>query len=453
MALPLMKGWIRPESVKATVLEGSIDRMESGNTLRANNLTGAVIALPDSSRVEMRSQSELSLQRAEDGLRIRLDRGGVIVTAAKPGAGRLYVQTKDVTVSEGAVFLVNTEDKGSRVAVIQGEVQVQQGETFKKLQVGEQVATAPSMEWLPVAEEIAWSRSRATHIAMLQSGTKATQETSPVSTFEVATIKRNTETGQGLRSGSCHGTDTKEGTGAIFAMARATAPGLAPVGLGRCVFRRVTLKELIDRAFQSHPLLSVGIDKTIVGGPKWIDSDAFDIEGKAENAPTTTEAQLRLMLQSLLTQRFNLKFHRETRDVSGYVLVQSKGGPKLTPTSAPNATPSIASISPKPLAARNYNMQDFANFLSARVGSPVVDKTGLAERYDFTLQWTPSPGEGGVLGMVSPDVLAQLRIPPPDPNGPSIFTALQEQLGLKLDAQKVPLEVLVIDSAEPPTEN
>src|SRR6185436_10806249 len=133
------------------------DRIEAGEILRTGN-AGAGIKLADGSHVELGAQSEFSLERADDGVRIHLSRGGVIINAAKQRNGHLYVQTKDVTVSVvGTVFLVNAEERGSRVAVIEGEVRVQQGTTEKRLLSGEQLLTSPSMERLRVPEEIAWS--------------------------------------------------------------------------------------------------------------------------------------------------------------------------------------------------------------------------------------------------------------------------------------------------------
>src|SRR5262249_46699946 len=141
-----------------------------GETVESNGGSGGTLRLADGSHVEMRSRSKLSITQADDGLRILLGTGSVIVNAAKQAVGRhLYVQTKDVTVSVvGTVFLVNAEEEGSRVAVIEGEVRVQQGPTEKKLSPGEQVATNPSMELPPVREEIAWSRYSAEHLALLQ---------------------------------------------------------------------------------------------------------------------------------------------------------------------------------------------------------------------------------------------------------------------------------------------
>ena len=129
-------------------------------TIRSNGGTGVVLALLDGSRIEMRTRSELSLERADDGVRIRLHSGGIIVNAAKQRTGHLYVQTKDVTVSVvGTVFLVNAEEHGSRVAVIEGEVRVLQGTNEKRLRPGEQVTSSPAMAAPPVRQVIAWSRN------------------------------------------------------------------------------------------------------------------------------------------------------------------------------------------------------------------------------------------------------------------------------------------------------
>src|SRR5262245_2363219 len=145
------------------------ETVKAGQSLRTNGGAGSVLVLADGSRVEMRSESELSLVRADDGVTIRLNTGGVIVNAAKQHNGSLYVQTKDVNVSVlGTVFFVAAEKEGSRVAVIEGEVRVKQGGTEKKLRPGEQVATNPLIPRLPVSEDISWSRQAETLLALLQ---------------------------------------------------------------------------------------------------------------------------------------------------------------------------------------------------------------------------------------------------------------------------------------------
>src|SRR6185369_1380993 len=127
--------------------------ISSTKTIRTDDRAGRILTLADDSRVEMRAQSEMTVDNAADGIRIHLNRGSVIVNAAKQGSGHLYVQTKDCTVSVvGTVFLVEATEAGSRVAVIEGEVHVQQGAALKSLQPGEQVATTPSIPVRPVVE-------------------------------------------------------------------------------------------------------------------------------------------------------------------------------------------------------------------------------------------------------------------------------------------------------------
>ena len=166
---------LRPRTARCYSLSGSTrealrqgDSIDANETLRSNGGAGAMLALTDGSRVEMRSQSELSLERADDGVRIRLGTGGIIVNAAKQDQGRLYVQTKDMTVAVvGTVFVVNAEEGGSRVAVIEGEVRVHEGRTETTLRPGEQVSTNRAVSARPAAEEIAWSRRADTYRAIL----------------------------------------------------------------------------------------------------------------------------------------------------------------------------------------------------------------------------------------------------------------------------------------------
>jgi len=163
----------RVSAGKPEVLQAG-ERIEVGEIVRTDGEKGGSLRLRDGSRVEMRAHSELALERAEDGVRIRLKEGGLIVNAAKQRTGHLYVQTKDVTVSViGTVFLVNAEEQGSRVAVIEGEVHVQHGASERKLRRGEQVATGLWMEPQPVKEEIAWSQNAVAHVALLQQAVNA----------------------------------------------------------------------------------------------------------------------------------------------------------------------------------------------------------------------------------------------------------------------------------------
>jgi uncharacterized protein (TIGR03435 family) len=187
------------------------------------------------------------------------------------------------------------------------------------------------------------------------------------------------------------------------------------------------------------------MEQQIVGGPKWMDSDAFDVEAKAENPDATTQAQIRRMLQQLLAERFKLRVHRDTRNVSGYSLVISKDGPKLTRAGANELHPGIGGR-PDEMVFTAMPMSALADYLSVRLGSPVQDKTGLTGNYTFTLRSVLGEHESAGGGPPPPPGT-------PDPSVPSLISALPEQLGLRLQSSKVPLPVLVVDSAVKPTQN
>jgi ferric-dicitrate binding protein FerR (iron transport regulator) len=163
---------VRPRNGRVTAVE-----LAEGQTYRTGADSGEMVSLPDRSQMEMRFQSELSLEHAADGIRIQLAKGSVIVNAPTRRAGQLYVRTKDLMVAiTGTVFLVDAEEAGSRVVVIQGSVRVQQGPTEKSLMQGEQLVSNPAMESKPVAEQIAWSRNADTHIDQLQQSRKTIEE-------------------------------------------------------------------------------------------------------------------------------------------------------------------------------------------------------------------------------------------------------------------------------------
>jgi uncharacterized protein (TIGR03435 family) len=226
--------------------------------------------------------------------------------------------------------------------------------------------------------------------------------------------------------------------------------------------KNVTLKELMGFAYRLQQF-------QISGGPRWISSDRFDIEGKAEG-PNLDFDQVRLMLQSLFEDRFKLKVHRETKPAAVYALVVGKDGPKIklardqSPEdvdgpSPPGAGPNHGAIriGVGNLVGNAVRLSWFATMLSQRMDRLVIDKTNLSGRFDIRLQWVPAPGEnpfdqGGnrlpasIIDMSGTTVAL-------DPSGPSIFSAIQEQLGLKLESTKAPVDVLVIDHVEKPSEN
>jgi uncharacterized protein (TIGR03435 family) len=191
------------------------------------------------------------------------------------------------------------------------------------------------------------------------------------------------------------------------------------------------VNDLLSFAYAIH-------QKQIVDGPAWLDTQKYDIVGQADLDGYANLRQIQEMLQKLLQSRFNLKFHREKRELPIYAITVAKGGPKLTKhTEASNGLPT-QSGSPSSGGRRftNNSMSDFALGMQSFLDRPVVDQTGLAGRYDFVLTWNPDDSSTD-----SPNPL------------PGLFTAIQEQLGLKLDPVKGPADVYVIDHVEKPSEN
>jgi uncharacterized protein (TIGR03435 family) len=190
----------------------------------------------------------------------------------------------------------------------------------------------------------------------------------------------------------------------------------------------------------------ITIRNEIVGVPAWAKTERFDITGKVaeEDLPAFRKVGdpiMRVpMLQKVLADRFKMKSHFETRETSGYALVVAKGGSKLTEIQPPVGPDGVKVNGGRRVGRGEYQsmgmwLLPFVRQLMQETGSVVVDKTGLTGYYNFTLKWTPENMEAT------------------DASGPSIFTAVQEQLGLKLEPAKVPTQVLVVDSIERPSEN
>ena len=269
---------------------------------------------------------------------------------------------------------------------------------------------------------------------------------------------------------------------------------------GQLMYSNVSLKNVLTTAY--------AVKGYQINGPKWLDSERFDIVAKIPKG--ATKEQFQLMLQNLLAERFKLTLHHETKELPVYALVVGKGGPKMkesveddatAPGAAGTGGPSAAAPPPPPpppgsdgagpirlkvgadgmpqlpantgknnmmmmmtngrmrLVASHRPVAALTEMLANQLGRPVVDATELKANYDFNLDFAPE-GMSGPMGIMPP--------PPPDggpggggpmvsasdPGGPSIFTALQEQLGLKLEQRKAPVDMLVIDRLEKvPTEN
>jgi len=199
---------------------------------------------------------------------------------------------------------------------------------------------------------------------------------------------------------------------------------------GNLTMENVTVASCLKWAYK--------IQDTQIAGPDWIRHDRFTIAAKA--ASPAVDSQLRAMLQTLLAERFKVALHRDSKTIAGYSLVVAKNGPKLTPSSTDGAPEMRGRL--KWIATR-YSMADLADFLADNTQSLVVDMTGLGGQFDFALDLGP---------YFSIDTPIRK-----DEAGPVLAAAfqpaLQAQLGLKLESKKIPVEVLVIDHVEKPSEN
>jgi len=460
-------------------------RIEYGETVRANDATGSTLVLADKSRIEMRSGSELSLERADDGVRIRLNKGDVIVSAAKQH-GHLYVQTNDVMVSVvGTVFLVKAEAEGSRVAVIEGEVRVQQqGANETKLRPGEQVMSKPIMEWQPVSEEISWSHSAPTHLALLQQSTTSIGVApQPREAFDVVSIRQSAVVAGGGGRGPGGGVRRRNPRPAGEPCGSPSEPVVDP---RRFDASETTVHALIAWAYGLDCMNWRGSD-LLFGGPGWLKDDGFEVQAvMPDGSPSYNADQLRshdapklqMMLKAMLADRFKLVMHHEMKEMPVYELTLAKGGPKLTvrpeakkvDPPLPPGTPRYGEIptvglsiwkegddaccpgwGPTDLGAKKQTMADLARILSGQIGRPVLDRTGLTGEYNYYLRFAfvEIPGTPGKAPL--PDAPLRPWERPPDPR--TIFTALEEEFGLRLESTKEKVEVWVIDRVERPSEN
>ncbi len=274
-----------------------------------------------------------------------------------------------------------------------------------------------------------------------------TAPTTPKPSFEVVSVKPNHSASGGI-------------------MIR-MSPG------GRFNAQNITGKFLMEEAYGVK-------DSQIVGAPGWFDSEHFDIEAKPDDSfneaekkgnPDAQHAQLALMLQSMLEDRFKLTIHHETKEMPVLTLLVAKGGPKLhdsgpDPAAQPDEPPpgpmkpdgpqprhSVRMMGRGNLDINAESLDSFAEVLSRQLGRVVVNKTGLKGNYDFSLKWSPDENEGRMFGGAGAAPDGRPGPPPAEAAGPSIYSALQEQLGLKLETVKGPVDTIVIDRVEKPTEN
>ena len=214
-----------------------------------------------------------------------------------------------------------------------------------------------------------------------------------------------------------------------------------------------TLQNLVQFAYDLR-------DFQLTGAKGWMTTEKFAIHAKGTIAEGPADFRnmndqqrrdvgilIRKRMQALLAERFQLAVHRETKEMPVYALVVAKGGSKLKPNESPDGSNQSMTANRTMLKATRATVERIANALAGMTGRPVRDETGLKGYYDFELKWTqdvgpPGPGAGG----------SEER-PAAEATGPTLFTAVQEQLGLKLESRKGPVEIVAIDRAERPSEN
>jgi len=202
------------------------------------------------------------------------------------------------------------------------------------------------------------------------------------------------------------------------------------------------VSELIKFAYGVHA-------RQLTGGPAWLESERFDILAKPDTPGIPNVTQLRSMVQKLLVERFGLEFHREKKEVSAYIITADKAGVKMTKVEGNRGNlPGFGGRGIGSIGVQNSNMTEFAEFLQARIlERPVVDQSGLTGRYDFTLEWRPDAAQLAAAGPNAP------TLPQAVEDRPDFLTAARQQLGLKIEAGKAPVDVIVVDKVIKPTEN
>jgi uncharacterized protein (TIGR03435 family) len=203
-----------------------------------------------------------------------------------------------------------------------------------------------------------------------------------------------------------------------------------------------TLTDLITFAYDLQP-------RQVTGGPAWMETDKYDLAAVPDKPGAPNTKQLKTMVQKLLTERFQLTFHHDKKELTVFAITVAKTGLKLTPSvNTSNGVPGLFFRGLGNLPVTNATIADFAGVMQTAVlDRPVIDQTGLTGRYDFVLLWTPDETQFGGRGG---------QAPPPANGGtapPDLFTAMQQELGLKMDSVKAPVDVLVIDKVEKPSEN
>lgn len=208
---------------------------------------------------------------------------------------------------------------------------------------------------------------------------------------------------------------------------------------GRLAITNFSLRAMVRYAYDVE-------DIQVSGGPAWFNSDRWDIIATA--GQEITEAERRKMLQAVLNERFKMTIRHESKELPVYALVVARGGSKLTPGAAANPERvelGVSGAGMHQMRGQSVPLSTIAKVLTGQAGRIVLDRTGIVGSFDYRLEWVPDPANMPMINGAKPDG-SKL-------DGASIFTAVQEQLGLKLESTKGPVEILVIERAEKATEN
>jgi len=505
---------------------------------------GLQVTLADHSSVEMRAHSEMTVGRAADGILIGLKRGDIIVSAATQRDGHLYVHTRDMTVSVvGTVFLVNADEEGSRVGVIEGEVRVREGGRETRLRPGEQVATSSAIVARPLSEDINWSRNATAHLAILDSSMKATAQPAP-STPPITPPEQATPGQTGLANSQAAKTEFEEASirecdsGTPPPGVRGAGPGRFQMTPGRTFAECLTLATIIrtayggglqdgalmpppgvpipvaarggrgpdPRSFAGASAMSFGAayflgvedGARVRGGPDWVRSTLYTIEAVATGA-ADAQTMRGPMLRALLERRFGLKVHVETEQFPVPQLTVAPGGLKMKEAtctiSGPSPAPAPGDTAARDAAARRnldvvrqnldaarrgapisgfcggatamngpnqvmvingFRAPEIDVILSRLLGAPLINRTGIPDTasFSFVLEFVPDDSLGReFLDQVTSGDKQIASDPSTVPRAPGFATALEEQLGLRLERVRMPREFIVIDQVARPTPN
>jgi uncharacterized protein (TIGR03435 family) len=492
--------------------DGSRRPLAANAVLTSHEAGGSMVTLNDGSRVEVRTQTELLLERAADGVGIRLRTGGLIVNAAEQHDRHLYVHTNELTVAVvGTMFVVNADGGGTRVTVIKGEVRVREGTIETTLRPGGQFSTRSASAARPLKEEIGWSRHKDAILAAFDKGMAETTHQLPLSArpgdaigitaggqvarpaFEEASIRQCDPnnlpaTPDGGRGGGPNSLRLTQGRLRALCMTVATlirtAYGYGPADL------EFIFEGRGDRPMDFGAVYGLGVEdgRRVRGGPDWVRSERYTIDAVA-GPDTAAETLRRTMLQQLLERRFRLKAHIEGEQVPAFALTVAKGGPKIKPVASGACEPlpgkpGYAVLNGQPvnagpprsfddvrkgrkpscglwtqrngpnmvLVAGEVPLTSLVQTLAARLGGfRVIDRTGITDKYNFILEFVLDENSPGLPAGTLPthDLVEPSDILP----AATIFSALEEQLGLAIEPARAPREFIVIDHIERPSPN